>query len=75
MTGRPGRGFFGGLLLGILVDIDLVLAGPVKVESVVLTIIPIVLMVVGLLLGLWAPIGRRRSPGVGPPTTRERPPI
>jgi hypothetical protein len=60
MTGRPVRGFIGGLLLGLLVDIDLVFGGVVKLESVVLTILPIALAVVGLLLGLWAPLGRSR---------------
>ena len=60
MTGRPVRGFIGGLLLGLLVDIDLVFGGVVKLESVLLTILPIVLAVVGLLLGLWAPLGRSK---------------
>ena len=63
MRGRPVRGFFAGLLLGILLDLDLVLSGAVKLESAVLTILPIALMLIGLLLGLWAPIGRSpRSP-------------
>jgi hypothetical protein len=75
VNGRPGRGFFGGLLLGFLLDIDFVLAGTVKVESVVLTIIPLVLMAVGLALGLWAPLGRRRTPGPAPTITRRPPPI
>jgi hypothetical protein len=70
MKGRPVRGLIGGLLLGIFVDIDLALSGVVKLESVVLTIVPIALLVVGLLLGLWAPIGRsetvRAIPASGP---------
>jgi len=74
MKGRPVRGFIGGLLLGIFVYIDLALSGVVKVESVVLTIVPIALLVVGLLLGLWAPIGRSETvhaipaSGPAPPT-------
>ena len=60
MNGRPIRGLVGGLLLGIFVDGDLVGSGVVKLESVVLTILPLALLVVGLGLGLWAPIGRWR---------------
>jgi hypothetical protein len=60
MTGRPVRGFIGGLLLGLLLDIDLVFGGVVKLESVLLTILPVALAVVGVLLGLWAPLGRSK---------------
>jgi hypothetical protein len=60
VKGRPLRGLIGGLLLGIFVDVDLVFGGVVKLESVVLTILPIALLVVGLLLGLWAPVGRSK---------------
>ncbi len=60
--GRPVRGLIGGFLLGIFLDLDLALAGIVKLDSVVLTILPIVLLVVGLLLGLWAPLGRKPEP-------------
>ena len=74
MKGRPVRGLIGGLLLGIFVDIDLAFGGVVKLSSVVLTIVPIALLVVGLLLGLWAPIGRSETvhaipaSGPAPPT-------
>lgn len=60
MKGRPIRGLIGGFILGIFVDIDLVFGGVVKLESVVLTILPIALLVIGLGLGLWAPVGRWR---------------
>ena len=75
MKGRPVRGLIGGLLLGIFLDIDLVFSGAVKLESVLLTVIPLVLMVVGLLLGLWAPLGREAGSGVAPAVTEEPPPI
>jgi hypothetical protein len=61
--GRPVRGVIGGLLLGIFLDIDLAFGGVVKLNSVVLTILPIALLVLGLALGLWAPIGRSRGSG------------
>jgi hypothetical protein len=62
MRGRPLRGFFGGLFLGIFVDVDLVFGGVVKLSSVLLTILPIALLVIGLLLGIWSPVGRSRLP-------------
>ena len=71
MRGRPVRGFFGGFLLGICVDLDLAFSGAVKLNSVVLTIVPIALTVVGLLLGLWAPLGRSR--GAPTPTAAAAP--
>ena len=67
MTGRPVRGFIGGLLLGLLVDIDLVFGGVVKLSSVLLTILPLALLVVGFLLGLWAPVGRSGASTAPPP--------
>ena len=56
----------GGLILGILLDLDLALSGVVKFSSVVLTILPPALLVIGLLLGLWAPIGRSTTPTTPP---------
>ena len=57
--GRPIRGFFGGLLLGICVDLDLFFAGIVKLQSPVLTILPLVLCIV--FLGLGATRAQRRG--------------
>lgn len=91
MKGRPVRGLIGGFLLGIFLDIDLAFGGVVKLNSVVLTILPIALLVVGLLLGLWAPIGRsgpdraaalnfaapvaREGETASPSSTEDTPPI
>jgi hypothetical protein len=66
--GRPVRGFFAGLLLGILIDIDLAFSGAVQLDSVWLTILPIALIVIGLALGFWAPIGRKRAVKKAPPS-------
>jgi hypothetical protein len=59
MRGHAIRGFFAGLLLGIVLDLDLFLGGAVRSDSSALTIVPIVCIALGFLLGLWAPIGRR----------------
>jgi hypothetical protein len=78
MTGRPVRGFIGGFLLGIFLDIDLVFLGIVNLSSVLLTILPLVLLVIGLLLGLWAPVGRNPQrvppPNFAAPTAPSPPP-
>jgi hypothetical protein len=63
MKGHALRGFFAGLLLGIVLDLDLFLGGAVRSDSAALTIVPIVCIVVAFLLGLWAPIGRRSRKG------------
>ena len=60
--GRPVRGFFAGLLLGIFLSLDLALMGAVKLESAVLTILPVAFAVLGLILGWWAPLGRAAKP-------------
>jgi hypothetical protein len=72
--GRPIRGLFGGLFLGICIDLDLVFAGVVKLESSLLTILPAALLVIFFLLGLWAPIGRQHRAAAPPlPTPLPRP--
>jgi hypothetical protein len=72
--GRPIRGFFGGLFLGVCIDLDLVFGGVVKLQSGLLTILPAALTVVFFALGLWAPIGRRRLPAAAPlPSPLARP--
>jgi hypothetical protein len=59
MKGHPIRGFFAGLFLGIVLDLDLALGGIVRLDSGTLTVVLVVCIVVCFLLGLWAPIGRR----------------
>jgi len=72
--GRPIRGFFGGLFLGVCIDLDLIFGGVVKLQSALLTILPAALAVVFFALGLWAPIGRRRMPAAPPlPSPLPRP--
>lgn len=75
MKGRPVRGFFAGLFLGIFLDLDLALGGVVKLSSVVLTILPVVLIVVGVALGLWAPVGRWRTATATSSGSSTAPPI
>src|SRR3954453_22806006 len=63
MRGRPIRGFFAGLFLGLALDLDLALSGAVKLDNAILTILPVALIVVGVALGIWAPVGRGHKSG------------
>jgi hypothetical protein len=59
--GRPVLGALNGFFLGLLVALDLLLFGAVQLDSVLLTALPIVGIVVGAGLGFWAPMGRSRA--------------
>jgi hypothetical protein len=67
--GRPVLGAIAGLLFGVFVGLDLWLFGVVPSDSVVLTVLPFLGLVLGLVLGLTGPIGRRRGAAPTPPTT------
>ena len=58
--GRPVRGPLMGLLLGVFLGIDLLLFKVVATYSLVLAILPAALFVLGVALGIWGPLGRRR---------------
>ena len=61
MRGRPVLGAVSGLFLGIFVAMDLLLLKAVPSDSTVLVLLPIAGLVVGLLLGRAAPLGRKGS--------------
>ena len=58
--GHPVWGGINGLFLGLFVALDLLFFGVVRLDSVVITILPIVGIVVGVALGYWAPLGRAK---------------
>jgi hypothetical protein len=58
--GRPVLGAISGFFLGLFVATDLLLLTTIQLDSPLLTILPIVGLVLGLVLGLWAPLGRAR---------------
>ncbi len=69
--GRPVRGAISGLFTGLFLAVDLAYLGALKTDSVVLTILPIAGLVLGLVLGWWAPVGRvgavaAPAPGASP---------
>lgn len=61
MRGRPVVGAINGFFLGLFVALDLLFFGVVRLDSVVLTILPIAGIVVGIALAIWAPFGRSRA--------------
>ena len=72
--GRPIRGILGGFFLGICIDLDLIFGGFAKLDSALLTVLPLALIVVGFALGMWAPIGRARTARPAAPSGQTLPP-
>jgi putative flippase GtrA len=59
--GHPVLGAINGFFLGMFVALDLLFFGVVQLDSVFITILPIVGIVVGIALGYWGPLGRSRA--------------
>ena len=59
MRGRPVRGVFAGFLFGLFLAVTLVLAGVLKLNSVVVSALPVAGILYGLLMAAWAPFGKR----------------
>ena len=78
--GHPVVGAIFGFLFFLFIATDLLFFGVIALDSALLTILPLLGIVIGLLWAYWAPIGRRKGvPAVAPaqpagPTTSEAPP-
>jgi hypothetical protein len=59
--GRPLRGALFGFLFGLFLGLDLLLFGMVQLDSSLLTYLPIVFLVLGLIGAIWAPFGRKNA--------------
>ncbi len=57
--GQPVLGGFSGLFFGLFLAFDLMLLGVITLDSVMIYILPVAFFVVGILLGLFTPFGRR----------------
>ncbi len=60
MRGRPVLGGLAGFFLGIFVAYDLLLFKVIASDNVAFMVLPPALMVVGVVLGAWGPLGRSR---------------
>ena len=59
MKRRPILGAISGLIFGLGLALLLLGLGVLPLESIAVTILPPAGLVLGLLLGLWSPAGRR----------------
>ena len=59
--GHPIRGAVAGLFFGLFVSLDLVIFGVVALDADILAVLPILGLAAGIVLGLMAPLHRRRS--------------
>lgn len=60
-------GFFAGVFLAL----DLVFFGVIRLDNIAVTILPILGLIGGILLALWAPLGRSRA-SVSPSENEEQ---
>ena len=60
MRGRPLLGAVAGFFFGVFVAYDLILFKVVVSDNPVVVILPVVFLLVGVGLGMWAPLARRR---------------
>lgn len=60
--GHPVLGALAGFLFGLSLDLVLLSFGVVGLESILITILPFAFLIIGILLGLAAPLGRAPDP-------------
>ncbi|MCU1427205.1 MAG: hypothetical protein JWL83_1205 [Actinomycetia bacterium] len=65
--GRPVLAAICGFFSGLFVGLDLVFFGAIQLDNIAVTILPIVGLIAGVLLALWAPLGRARAAGKSNP--------
>jgi uncharacterized membrane protein len=63
MRGHPVLGVVAGFLFGLFLAVTLVLAGVLALNSVLVTLMPLLGIVYGLVMARFAPFGRKRSAG------------
>ncbi len=61
MRGHAVLGVFSGLFFGVFLAVTLVLGGVLPLNSVLVTIMPVLGIAYGLLMAKMAPFGRRRA--------------
>lgn len=63
MRGHPVLGVVAGFVFGLFLAVTLVLAGVLALNSVLVTMVPLLGIVYGLVMARFAPFGRKRSAG------------
>jgi hypothetical protein len=73
--GRPVLGAIAGLFLGAFVALDLMMFKVRTLDDLSVIGLPAIGLVLGIVLALWAPFGRRQpSPATATETTQMEPP-
>lgn len=65
--GRPILGGFAGFFLGIGIGLLLLVLGVIALDSILLTLLPVLLLVLGVVWAFIAPLGRRTPKAARPP--------
>ncbi len=58
--GRPVLAAICGFFLGLFIALDLMFFGAVRLDNIAITVLPIVGLLAGAGLAIWAPLGRRQ---------------
>jgi hypothetical protein len=61
--GRPALAALSGFFTGLFVALDLVFFGALRLDNLAVTILPVVGLIAGIVLAMWAPLGRTRAAG------------
>ncbi|MDQ1438951.1 MAG: hypothetical protein QOK43_2580 [Acidimicrobiaceae bacterium] len=69
--GRPVLGAIAGLFFGVFLAFDLLAFKAVASDSPLLLVLPVAMLIVGIVLGVWAPL--RRGPAPLAPATPAAP--
>jgi uncharacterized YccA/Bax inhibitor family protein len=64
--GRPVLGAICGLFLGIFVALDLLMFNVRPLDTLSVVVLPLVGLVLGIVIGLAAPFGKKAPPPTGP---------
>ena len=59
--GHPALGGIAGLVFGLGLAITLLVFGVVRLDSILLVVLPVLLLVLGIVWGKLAPLGRAPS--------------
>jgi hypothetical protein len=59
--GRPVLAALSGFFAGLFFALDLVFFGTVRLDNLAVSVLPIVGLLAGIALALWAPLGRTRA--------------
>ena len=55
--GRPVLGAIAGFIFGLALVVDLLLLGTIPLESALVVFLPIIFLVLGIVAGIFAPLG------------------